>query len=227
MWITAAALLFFQAANPGVEGMKALEEGKYEAAAEAFTKAVAADPSDYSAHFNLALAYSFLQQDARGIAEYHKTLELRPWLYEAQLNLGMLLLREKNPADARPLLEAAVAQKPAEFRPRFYLAEAELGTGDAVKAEADYRTALEANAKAAGAQLGLARALSQQGKLGDAAPHFRMAAELDSNYRDSLLELAVLYERSGQLGEAIEIYRQFPDQAAAQERLGALLLESK
>lgn len=227
MWITAAALLFFQAANPGVEGMKALDEGKYEAAAEAFTKAVAADPSDYSAHFNLALAYSLLQQDARGIAEYRKTLELQPGLYEAQLNLGILLLRQKNPVEARPLLEGAAAQKPAEFRPRFYLAEAELGTGDAAKAEVDYRAALETNAKAAGAQLGLARALSQQGKLAEAAPHFRLAVELDTNYRDALLELAVLYEKGGQLAEAIEIYRQFPDQAAAQERLGELLLESK
>lgn len=227
MWITAAALLFFQAANPGAEGMKALDAGKYEAAAEAFTKAVAADPSDYTAHFNLALAYSFLQQDAQGIAEYRKALELQPGLYAAQLNLGILLLRQKNPAEALPLLEAAVAQKPAEFRPRFYLAEAELGTGDAVKAEANYRTALEANAKAAGAQLGLARALAQQGKLAEAAPHFRQAAELDANYRDSLLELAVLYEKGRQLGEAIELYRQFPDNAAAQERVGELLLENK
>jgi len=227
MWITVAALLFFQAANPGTDGMKALDEGKYEAAAEAFTKVIAADPSDYTAHFNLALAYSFLQQDDRGIAEYRKTLELHPGLYQAQLNLGILLLRQKKPVDARPLLEAAAAQKPAEYRPRFYLAEAELGTGDAVKAETDYRTALEANGKSAGAQLGLAHALAQQGKLAEAAPHFRQAAELDPNYRDSLLELAALYEKAGQPGDAIDIYRQFPDSAAAQERLGELLLESK
>jgi Tfp pilus assembly protein PilF len=227
MWITAVALLFFQAANPAAEGMRALDEGKYQAAAEAFTKAVAADPGDYTAHFNLALAYSFLQQDAQGIAEYRRTLELQPGLYEAQLNLGILLLRQKNPADAIPLLQGAVAQKSAEFRPRFYLAEAELGTGDAVQAEANYRSALNANGKAAGAHLGLGRALAQQGKLAEAAPQFRLAAELDPTYRDALLELAVLYEKVGQLGDAIDIYRQFPDQAAAQERLGELLLESK
>jgi len=227
MWISAAALLFFQAANPSAEGMKALDEGKYEAAAQALAKAVAADPSDYAAHFNLALAYSLLQQDAQGIAEYRKALELKPGLYEAQLNLGILLMRQKNPSEAKPLLEAATAQKPKEYRPRFYLAEAELGCGDAVKAEADYRAALAANGKAPGAQLGLAHALAQQGKLADAAPHFQAAAELDPNYRDSLLELAVLYEKAGQAAEAIAIYRQFPNQPAAQEHLGALLLETK
>jgi Tfp pilus assembly protein PilF len=45
-------------------GMQALEAQKYEAAVEAFTKAVAAEPKDYSAHFNLGLAYTFLHKDA-------------------------------------------------------------------------------------------------------------------------------------------------------------------
>jgi len=68
--------------------MKALEEGKYEAAVQAFTKAIEADAKDYFAHFNLAMAYGLLRKDAEGIAEYRKTLELRPGLYEAELNAG-------------------------------------------------------------------------------------------------------------------------------------------
>jgi Tfp pilus assembly protein PilF len=226
MWLT-VALLFFQAANPSSVGMKALEEGQYEAAAESFSKAIAADPNDYAAHFNLALAYSFLNKDVEGIAEYRKVLELKPGLYEAQLNAGILLLRQKKPAEALPLLEAAAAQKTTEFRPRYYFAEAQLATGNAAKAEENYRAALEADEKSPGAHLGLGRALAQQGKLAEAAPYFERAAGLDSNYRDSLLELAALFEKSGQAGKAIEIYRQFPGNPAVAERLGELLLESK
>jgi len=59
------------------------------------------------------------------------------------------------------------------------------------------------------------------------APHFRQAAELDANYRDGLLELADLYEKDKQPAEAIAIYREFPENAAAQGRLGELLLETK
>src|SRR6516162_6616381 len=110
MWLTTAvplsfqaALLFWQAVNPASEGLKALEEGRYDAAAQAFTKAVAADPADYSSHFNLALAYSFLERDSEGIAEYRKTLELKPRLYQAELNAGILLLRQKKPVEAMPL----------------------------------------------------------------------------------------------------------------------------
>ncbi|SPE38770.1 Tetratricopeptide TPR_2 repeat protein [Candidatus Sulfopaludibacter sp. SbA3] len=224
MWAIVVALFFLQAPDFNAEGMSALESGKYDAAEQAFVKAIAADPRDYTAHFNLALAYGFQHKDAEGIAEYRKTLELHPKLYEAELNGGILLLRQKNPAGALPLFEDAAAQKPKEFRPVYYLAECQLQTGDAVKAEQTYRTALELNGKAAGAELGMAHALARQGKLADAAPHFRQAAQLDPNYRDSLLELADLYEQNKQSEEALAIYREFPDNAAVQERTGALLL---
>jgi len=223
----AAFLLFLQAPDFSSEGIKALEEGKYEAAVQAFTKAVAADPKDYFAHFNLAMAYGLLHKDAEGIAEYRKTLELKPGLYEAELNAGILLLRRKNPAEALPLLDDAARQRPGEFRTRFYLAEAQLQTGEPVKAEESYRLARELDPKSAGAQLGTARALARQGRLADAAPYFRQAAQLDANYRDALLELADLYEKNRQPAEAIAIYREFPENAAAQGRMGELLLETK
>lgn len=222
-----AALLFFQAVSPGAAGQQALEQGHYDAAVAAFTQAVAADPNDYTAHFNLALAYGLLRRDAEGIAEYRKTLELKPGLYQAQLNEGILLLRQKSFAEALPLLEAAAAQKPGELRPRFYLGEAQLAAGDAVKAEQSYRAALTVDPKSAGAELGLGRALARQGKLAEAAPCFRQAASLDPSYQDSLLELAGLYEQNHQNAEAIEIYRQFPNDPAAAEHLGALLLNTK
>ena len=47
-----------------------------------FQQAIADDPRDYGAHFNLALADSFLHRDEEGIAEYRKALELKPHLYE-------------------------------------------------------------------------------------------------------------------------------------------------
>jgi Tfp pilus assembly protein PilF len=227
MWAIAAALLFFQASDFSSAGLKALEEGKYEAAVQAFTKAIEADAEDYFAHFNLAMAYGFLHQDAEGIAEYRKTLELKPGLYEAELNAGILLLRQKNPAEALPLFQSAAEQKPREFRPRYYLAEAQLQTGAPAQAQENFRLALELDPKSAAAHLGVAHALARQGKLAEAAPHFRQAAQIDPDYRDGLLELADLYEKDKQPAEAIAIYREFPENPAAQGRLGELLLETR
>lgn len=224
MWL---ALLFFVQADYTSDGMKALEAGKYADAVVAFGKAAAADPKDYFAHFNLAMAHTFLHQDAEAIAEYRKTLEIKPHLYEAELNCGIVLMRQKNPVEAMPLLEDAAEQKPAEFRPRYYLAESQLQTGGYSKAEENYRRALAIDAKSAGANLGLAQALVQEGKLPDADPFFRRAAELEPSFRDYLLQLAGLYEKANQPAEAIAIYKEFPGNPAAQSRLGELLLASK
>ena len=226
MWWLAGFLLFVQADHTA-EGMKALDEGRYEAAVAAFTSAAAADPKDYFAHFNLAMAYTMLHKDSEAVAEYRRTLEIKPGLYEAELNGGIVLLRQKNPADAAPLLEDAARQKPDQFRPRYYYAESLLESGDYSRAEENFRQAIGLDTKSPGAQLGMAQALVQQGKLDDAAPYFREAGKLDAQYRDYLLQLAQLYEKANRPAEAMAIYREFPDNAAAQSRLGEMLLESR
>jgi len=225
-FLAAAILLAAFQTNYYNEGLKALDAKQYQAAADDFTKALQADPKDFTAHFNLAFAYSMLNRDADAIAEYKKTLELKPGVYQADLNLGILLLRNKQAAEAITHLASAVSQKPKEFRPTFYLAEALRAEGSLSKAEEAYRAALEIDPKSAGAELGLGETLAKEDRLADAAPHFKKAAELDPKYRDALLELASLYEKQKQPNEAIEIYQQFPENAGAQERVGALLFDA-
>ena len=224
---TVAALLFLiQSTDFSAEGLKALEERRYDAAVQSFTKAIEADAKDYSAHFNLALAYSFLNRDDEGIAEYRKTLELKPGLASAEVNEGMLLFRQKRPADALPLLEDAARQKPKDFQALYYLAQCQLETGALAKAQENFQAAIEINSKSAAAELGLAHVLARLQQLSAAAPHFRQAAQLDAGHRDALLELADLYERNKQIPEALAIYREFPDDAAVQEHAGALMLQN-
>ena len=93
-----ATLLLFLAfqGDFSEKGMKALDEKRYPDAVEDFARAIAADPGDYTLHFNLALAYSLQGKNAEAIGEYKKTLELMPDLYQADLNLGITLMREKN-----------------------------------------------------------------------------------------------------------------------------------
>ncbi|MGA2183596.1 MAG: tetratricopeptide repeat protein [Bryobacteraceae bacterium] len=212
--------------DPSAEGLKALDDKRYDAAVASFTQAVAADPKDFSAHFNLAFACGMLRRDADAIAEYRKALDLKPDLYEAQLNLGIVLIRDKQPADAATVLEKAAFAKPKEFRPVYYLGEALLASGSAEASQKAFQTATELDPKSAFAELGLARSLARTNKLDDAAPHFHKVAELDPARRDALLELAANYETAGKPDDAIALYSQFPDDAAAQERLGQLLLQA-
>ncbi len=190
-----AMLFFLQTPDYDAEGSKAMDAGNYQAAADSFTKAIAEDPKDYYAHFNLGIAYTFLHKDDEGLAEYRKTLELKPGLYEAELNGGILLLRQKNPADALPLLDDAARQKPGPCSPpRFYLAEAQLQSGRSDEAAASYQQAAAIDPKSATAELGWGRALALTGSLDEAAPHFHAAAERDPKYHDALLTLADLFE---------------------------------
>ncbi len=226
--LAAAALLFLlQTPDYDSEGAKALEARNYTAAADSFNKAIAADPKDYYAHFSLGMAYTYLHRDADAVAEYRKTLELKPGLYEAELNGGILLLRQKDPAEALPLLQDAVVQKAGEFAPRFYLAEAQLQSGAPGEAVDNFRQAAALDPKSAQAELGWGRALALSGKLDEAEPHFRSAVERDPQYRDALLSLADLYEENKQIDRALAIYREFPQNAAVQEHAGKLLLQNE
>ncbi len=227
MWLPAALFLLLQTADPVEEGRKALEANQLPRAVELFQKAIAQEPKDYAAHFHLALAYSLQNDSAHAIPEYETTLALKPGLYQAELNLGLLLQKEKRVADAIAHLEQAVTQKPGEARPQLRLGEAYLAAGDPEKAKLHFQASLQSDGKLAAAELGLGRVDALQGKLEDGAPHFRKAAELDPSYRDALLELAADYEKSGNPTGAIEIYRQFPENSGAQERLGELLVEGK
>lgn len=220
-------LLAFQAPDYVDQGLKALDKKQNEDAAALFHKAIAQDPKDYTAHFNLALADSLLYQDAEAVTEYQQTLELQPHLYQAELNLGMILVRDKQAAEAIAPLESAVSQKPGEYRPNYYLARALLAAGKPADAQARFESALKIDPKAAAAEAGLAEALLHQSQLQAAAPHFSDAAELDAAFRPRLLELAEAYEKSGNPEKAIEIYKGFPDDAGAQARLGDLLVDSK
>jgi tetratricopeptide (TPR) repeat protein len=229
MWALAMALLLLFAPMTDYqgEGLKALEAKQYDQAVQLFTQAVQTDPTDYAAHFHLALSFSMLGKDAEAISELQKTLELKPGLYQAELNLGIVLLRQKRAKEAIPHFDAAVQAKPKEFRAQWYLGEALLSAGEPARAEPHYQAAIEIDGKSPAAQLGLGRSEARQNRLSEAAEHFRKAAELDASFSDALLELAGLYEQNHQADEAIAIYQKFPDRPGTQERLGELLIESQ
>jgi tetratricopeptide (TPR) repeat protein len=210
--------------NPQAEGLQALDQRDYHRAEQIFTKLAAADPKDYSALFNLALAETALNENKEAAEHYKQTLALKPNLYEAELNLGILYLRERRAADAEPLLRDATKQKPNEARALRYLGDCLLSNGDPNGAADAYRKAVANNPKLAAAHLGLGQTLGREGKLDDALTEYRQAAELDPNLKSYLLELAVAFSKANRPDGAIPLLKQFPNDAGAREELGRLYL---
>jgi len=226
--LVAVLLLFAPQQDFLAEGLKALDANQPTAAEPLLRQAVRADAKDFSAHFNLALALSLQQKDDEAIQELRRTLELKPGLYQADLNLGLLLLRNKRPAEAAPALREAL-DSPANSAPKsarvnLLYAQALYETGDFAQAEERYRAAAALDSGSAAAQAGLARSFLKQSNLPEAVEHFRAAAAIDPQYKDGLLEVAAEYEKSKMVGEAAAIYKEFPENAAAKERLGQLLI---
>lgn len=211
-------------ADSAAAGLEALQKQDYNRAEQIFSQLVAADPKNYAAYFNLALAETGLKKDEQAAEHYKHALELKPGLYEAELNLGMLDLRDQRAADAIPLLRDAAKQKPDQARPKRYLGDSLLATGDFPAAEQSYRDALAIDPKLAGAELGLGQSLAREGKLDDALPHYKQAARLDPNFSSYLLELGQAFEKANRTEDAISIFKEFPNDPGAREELGRLYL---
>ena len=213
-----------QTAGLQASGLQALDRGDYAAAEQIFSKLVAADQKDYSALFNLALAETALKKDDAAIEHYKQTLAIKPNLYEAELNGGILYLRNHRPAEALPLLKDAAQRRPKEARPKRYLADSLLATGDLDAAANTYREALALDPKLAGAELGLGQSLLRQDKLDEALPHYRQAAQLDPQLKSFLVEIAAAFSKANRPNEAITLLKEFPENAGAREELGRLYL---
>ena len=85
---------------------QALEDENFTLAAELLEKVVAESPDDHETRFQLAYAYTRLDQADKAIENYRQVVEAQPDLTAAQANLSLLLMQNGRAAEALPHLEA-------------------------------------------------------------------------------------------------------------------------
>jgi tetratricopeptide (TPR) repeat protein len=233
IWALAALIAFLAAPLPNdlEQAVKALEAEDYAQAAPLLEKALADDPENVEVRFNLAFAYSQLQQDDKAIEHYAKVVEQKPDLPQARMNLGMLLLRQNRPAEAVPHLETLAAARADDFRVQFYLAHALESSGRPEQAIAPYQKAAQADPNSAEAALGLGRSLARAGRFEEAETNYRRAEQLDPELAGQTLEFAETLEQGGRKEQALALYMNYlashADAIAVRERAGLLLLDQK
>ncbi|MEZ5364039.1 MAG: tetratricopeptide repeat protein [Bryobacterales bacterium] len=211
------------------EAAAALERNDYAAAAPLLEKAVAEDPENTDLRFNLAFAYTQLEQDGRAVDEYQKVLAAKPDLEQARQNLIMVLLRNDRFAEAAPELEKLVAARPGDRQTQLYLAEAWFRSEQPAKAIPAFRKAQELGEDTAMLHLELGQSLAATGAVDEAVVEYRRAGELDPELATLELQLAEQIEQSGDTGKALTLYKGYlerhPGDPAVLERVAMIELE--
>ncbi len=135
-----------------IRGRAALEARRFSEAADAFRKAITAQPDSLPAHFNLGAALSQTGDLPGAIAQFEEVLRLDPNHPDVHYNLGFLLAHANRSEEAIKHLQLAVTDTPTDLNARFLLgqellkvrrfAEAEQELSKVVQAGSDNEDAL-------------------------------------------------------------------------------------
>ncbi len=211
------------------EAAEALETNDYESAIPHLEAALGEDPDNVNARFNLAYAFQSTGDGDSAIRQYRTITEQQPDLVHARQNLATLLMRAGRFEEAADEYEALGRLRPAAAPDLLLLAAARREAGDAEAAADAYKKALELDRSSLDALVGLANALSDAGRLHESVPYYMRAAAIDPRFEGTLMGIAERLERLGAKQDALELYRRHarsrPNDAAAQEQIGILLLE--
>src|SRR3954453_2772979 len=94
-----------------VQAESAIEKQDYATAEPLLKKVVEQQPENYAAWFDLGFLNNALGKTDDSIAAYRKSVAAKPSVFESNLNLGLMLVKAKQP-DAEQFLRAATRLKP-------------------------------------------------------------------------------------------------------------------
>ncbi len=210
------------------EARRDIDKNDFEAAIAPLQKVIADQPEFAYAHFQLAYVYTALKRTKEARAEYERTIALDPKMSEAYLNLGMLLLDNREDAAAVAPLRKAVDLLPAQSRPRYLLAVALDRSGDRASAAESFEALLHLDPNDITAIDYLGWAALRAGRPAEAEARFRRAVEVQPSGPGEHRGLAQSLEAQKK-PEAVTAYRDYlalaPSDSEARGRLIRLLMD--
>jgi protein O-GlcNAc transferase len=167
-------------------GQAAEAQGEFDAAAQIYRQAIAADETSAIAHVNLGNALNSSGLVAEAIAAYERAIALDRAYASAHYNLGLALLPNGGySARVESLFLEAVRLRDAFPQAWVGLGLAMEGRGEMTGAVASYRKALQVEPGFAGAYGNLGCALQEMGEHDAAIASLRRALELDPGFIDA------------------------------------------
>lgn len=210
----------------------AMLKQEYSSAEALLKKAVVSNPEAYRAWFDLGYVYNATKRTPEAIDAYRKSVAIKSDVFESNLNLGILLARQGDSAEAAKYLKAATQLKPTanvdEGLPRAWLS---LGlveeASDPQQALAAYAEASKFTPKDPEPHLSAGLLLEKQDKLDEAAREYQAAAALDPKSAEAITGLANVYSKQKKFAEAESQLRKLlamdPGNNNARVQLGRVL----
>ena len=210
------------------EAQRDIDQNQFEAAITPLQKVLAEEPNFAYGHFQLAYVYTALKKSKEAQAEYQRAAALDPKMSAAYVNLGMLLLDNREEAAAVAPLRKAVELLPSESRPRYLLAVALDRSGDRAGAAGAFEALLHLDPNDITAIEYLGWMNLRSGKPAEAEARFRRAVEVQPKGADGLRGLAESLEAQKK-PDAVTAYRQYlelrPNDAEAHARFIRALMD--
>jgi tetratricopeptide (TPR) repeat protein len=183
-----------------------IEKKDYAAAEPLLRKVVEHDSANYLAWYDLGFVLNALGKPDESIAAYRKSVAAKPEVFESNLNLGLMLAKNKQPG-AEQFLRAATALKPTsnadEGRSRAWLSLAHvLESRNPDEAIDAYHKAAQLDPKDPEPHLSAAPLLEKQNRFADAEQEYKAALALNPASTDGLTGLANLYMRGHRFHDA-------------------------
>jgi Flp pilus assembly protein TadD len=186
--------------------------GNYEAARKHLEEAVTLDPNHYNARYNLGVALLGLKDPAGASAQLEKALALGGTEPEIHFKYATALsnLGEKDKAQEQLKIyqqEMQVIQHRALAASKSAQADKEFESGDAQKAVALYREAVDATPDDSQLSYKLALALDRAGNIPDERTALEQAIKTNPGFALAQNQLGYLASRSGDSASAEEHFR--------------------
>ncbi len=201
---------------------KLLEDtGDLTAAATEWQQVGALLPYHFGPAFYLGRVLARLGRLEEAENQFHRALQLRADLPDAQVELGRVLLRQNRPAAALAQIQPALAQQPDNARLYLDLAEAQAALGQREVAMTSLRQAIQLRSDFWEARYLLGVELALRNDLSGAREQFVAVIRLKPDHALAHLNLGVALAKERRLPEAVEQFRQTlrldpSNQAAAQ-----------
>ncbi len=218
---------------PEVEQAEAaIQKADYSTAQALLEKDVATHPDDYLAWFDLGYVYKATNQLDKAVDAYRKSIAAKPDVFESNLNLGILLARQGNNAEAAKYLKAATQLTPTAHVDEG-LARAWQSLGIVLQ-DTDPQQALAAFAEAEKLQpnnfevhFAAGQVLEKQNQLDAATKEYETAGALDPKSIEPVVALSVVYTKQQKYAQAEKMLRKLlaadPQNQTVRTQLGRIL----